>query len=171
MISAARAPRADAVRRLARLLRPPCRRRVRVWARAGAGQVNDEYAAVRAAALSRLSAIYRSSGVEPTPLANFTQRFEERFVEMVCDTDKAVAIEALRLFSVLKSHDALTVHEKALRNTMCVPTRRGANGTTRHRGAADGWPRRLHCGGAPCLARACALIAVPPHVRSWPAGT
>lgn len=71
--------------------------------------LNDTNSAnVRLLALTSLQLIYKSSRDELKKLELFTSRFEERFYEMIKDVDIAVAIEAIRLVTLLHSLKLLT---------------------------------------------------------------
>ena len=73
--------------------------------------INDSAGIVRAAAVGRLVSVYKACAADPTPLAHFTSRFETRFVEMIMDVETAVAVEAIRLVSALKSLGMLTMQQ------------------------------------------------------------
>ena len=64
---------------------------------------------MRASSLNKLVQVYKSVTSDATPLAHFTGRFEERFVEMLCDTSPAVATEAIKLVTELKKYALLTI--------------------------------------------------------------
>ena len=76
--------------------------------------VSDTSSVVRATAVGKLVGVYKACGFESEALSHFTARFEGRFVEMICDTDKGVAIEAIKLVTHLKGAGALTMQDKAI---------------------------------------------------------
>ena len=71
--------------------------------------LNDfESPQVRGLALSSLYSIYRASHRDLSGLVHFTARFEKRFCEMICDVDRNVAIEAIKLVTYLQQLKLLT---------------------------------------------------------------
>ena len=80
--------------------------------------VYDPSAAVRGTAITRLVSIYKLNSGETAALTNFTTRFEDRFIEMIADTDKNVSIEAIKLATALKQAGMLDKERQAVRNAL-----------------------------------------------------
>ena len=77
-------------------------------------------ASVRMTALQQLQAICKASAARREQLRHFVQRFEKRFIEMCCDVETKVRLEALRLLNQLYELDLLTDKRQTVIYTLSI---------------------------------------------------